>query len=57
MSVNLFSILDVFENHYFYICNKVCVSMRACIFSIIKPFISAYVCVSVFVCLLFIKHF
>ncbi len=40
------------------VCVCVCVSMRAVyLFSIIKPFISAYVCVSVFVCLLFIKHF
>ncbi len=54
MSVNLFSVLDVFEKSLFYICNKVCVCVcfhACCIFSIIKPFISAYVCVCVCVCL------
>ncbi len=35
----------------------VCVSMRAVYLVLFKPFISVYVSVSVFVCLLFIKHF
>ncbi len=56
MSVNLFSILDIFENHYFISATSVCV-LACMLYSIIKPFISAYVCVCVFVCLLFIKHF
>ncbi len=41
MSVNLFFVLDVFENHYFISATK------WCMFSIIKTFISVCVCVYV----------
>ncbi len=60
MSVNLFSVLEVYENHYFIsatkwvcvcVCVCVCVSMRAVY--LVLPFISAYVCVCLYAyCLL-----
>ncbi len=56
MSVNLFSVLEVYENHYFisatkWVCVCMCVSMRAVY--LVLPFISAYVCVCLYAyCLL-----
>ncbi len=59
MSVNLFSVLDVFENHNFISATKcvcVCVSMHAVYLVLLNlSFLRMSVCV--FVCLLFIKHF